>query len=143
VEAALEKFLLKPYVSGSYENEEQVVALGITVAPLLMKHLDSGGLSGKSRCLAAFNRIDYEPAIPAIAACARDKGDSHCILGGSHKAWNMTVGEFATFILLRKSKQSELARRSMENVLLLQRKEFLEVLLARYPNDDELSRLID
>ena len=118
VECALDK-LLPPK---SFEEAEQIKSVGMAAAPLLMKHLLLPQ-SADSRAwnLIALEYIDYEPAVPVIAQCVDDESGSNIFFDRPRTSdkknrvklgYELSVGDYAKYILLVKAQNSEPARRA-------------------------------
>ncbi|MBI3681587.1 MAG: NACHT domain-containing protein [Acidobacteria bacterium] len=93
-----------------HKTVRMLVNVGDVAAPLLMKTLPTSEGRARSLILLALLDIDYEPAIPAIAACVPDESPSHFR--------NLTIGEFAATILgVKGSLYSTVARAAIADAL--------------------------
>lgn len=95
-----------------------LVALGIWAAPLLMKALPDQNPYATTFILLTLADIDFAPAVPVIARCAKDtRPSSHSFgdLSGTH--WRSSIGGLAAFVLGQKISSSGVAKEAFRETL--------------------------
>jgi hypothetical protein len=125
VRQQIEKRLQRLVPPRDFEGVSRLQPIGMTVAPLLLRSLQNGNAQERTTCLMALDEIDYEPAIPIIVKCSSDSERSNV----SAVSYGLSVGEYAIFVLFRKTATSEAARRACVDIMRRpQNPEFLKVL---------------
>ncbi|HEY3571218.1 MAG TPA: NACHT domain-containing protein [Thermoanaerobaculia bacterium] len=144
VETSLRKFI----PPNNFQSARLLQDLGIAAAPLLTKALtELADESTRTWTLYALDRIDYDPAIAAIAQCARDKRDSEISFHFPERKDNtqakLTIGGFAAYILAGKASRSDTARNSFKRAAAELDQCDLEVLRDVFPPNSEVRTVIN
>lgn len=96
---------------------ERLSNLGLIAAPVLVKALlEENDSWSQILTLYALMRIDYEPAITAIARCVSDTRDSGLFTDNPRERLR-TIGGFATYALARKAIDSDLAKNALKKAV--------------------------
>jgi predicted NACHT family NTPase len=131
VRQRIEKRLEKLVPPRDFNGIERLQRIGMTAAPLLLKALQSGNRDERVLCLRTLWGIDYEPAIPIILKCGSDSEKSGYSVPSEKSNYQLSVGEYAIFVLFQKARTSDAARRAVAGVLRRpQTPKFLDVLAA-------------
>jgi hypothetical protein len=94
--------------------------LGAVAAPLLVRALKTDDVEAKALILIAISKIDFEPAIPAIATCMSDSRFSEWKYMSEEndgvKGRIFSIGGLAAVILAAKAESSEIARIALKQL---------------------------
>jgi hypothetical protein len=123
IEKELDRFL----PPRNFADVWRLARLGVTVAPLLVKALPQTGGPERRLTLLALRDIEYDPAIPAIAASTSEE----------------VFGQVATTVLAAKARTSDTARRALKAALPHQSVDFLTALRRDRALPREVADLLD
>ena len=137
----IEKTIGKMVPPKKAETYQQLKKMGSLAASILAKALATRDGEDRASILFALEKINYDPAIPAIVQCASDTRNSNAIITrgdrhGTH-TWKPTIGGYAMLILAKWARTSDLAKAAFrEAVPLLSKGEaqsLLEILFDPSP----------
>lgn len=97
------------------EDAVRLRRLGLVAAPALVRALDTWP-EKTLEILLALQNIDYEPAISAIARCTENKQTAQIVFDLTvPEEWAPSIAVFAAYILALKARQSDIAKKALEN----------------------------
>jgi energy-coupling factor transporter ATP-binding protein EcfA2 len=113
----IEKALQKMVPPKDFKSVQRLQNLGIVVAPTLAKSLQTADADGRALTLLALMSLNYDPAVPAIAMCASDDRPSGSQFISGHEK-SLSIGGFATLVLIMKSSKSDVAKLALKEAVL-------------------------
>jgi energy-coupling factor transporter ATP-binding protein EcfA2 len=114
----IERSLRKIIPPTNFTTANRIADLGFIAAPALLKTLlEKKDIQAISWTLHTFSKIDYTPAIAAIANCADDKRRSP-IMTKTENGRIDTIGGQAAWALAKQALRSDVAKKALRKVVL-------------------------